>query len=240
MIEDTLSDALEMYAPENQHPEEWDLSVLINWLKSKFLLKLSEEELKNLSRQELMDELFNRITAAYAEKEKSIGADTMKQITKFVLLQAIDSKWKDHLRNIDDLREGIYLRSYGQRDPLVEYRREGYDMFMDMQDSIREESLEYIFKIQVVEERRRRGVFEGVAQEFIHADAETMGDIRRRAQAPPQQQTPFAPQQQPGFAPMPSVPPTGPSQPIRKTPKVGRNDPCPCGSGRKYKKCHGA
>ncbi|NQT89993.1 MAG: preprotein translocase subunit SecA [Candidatus Omnitrophica bacterium] len=241
MIDDLLASALDTYAPENLHPEQWDYQDMISWLRAKFLLRLSEEELSPFSREELGDYLREKIRAAYIEKEKSLGHEKMRMIEKSVLLQAIDSKWKDHLLSMDHLREGIHLRGYGQRNPLVEYQREGYDMFMAMVDSIRDESLEYIFKIQAVE-TQERSVFKSSQQELIHPEAESMHDIRTKA--------PPMPQPGPGLGPLsaddigppppPPIPGEGPAEPYkREAPKVGRNDPCPCNSGKKYKKCCG-
>jgi preprotein translocase subunit SecA len=234
MTEDVLSAALDVFAPSNLHPEEWEYKGLIGWLKSKFLVKVTEDELNKVSREEFSDYLYDKIKDAYSEKEKTMSAEMTRQIERFILLQTIDSKWKDHLLSMDYLREGIHLRGYGQRDPLVEYQREGYDMFMAMADSIKEEALEYIFKIQAVETDKRRGVFTSTQQEFIHQEAESMSDIIAKAPAVSQTRMDFDNQ------PMPS-PDTGPVQPYkRKTPRVGRNDPCPCGSGKKYKKCCGS
>jgi len=234
MVEDTTFNALDVYGPEKLHPEEWDYGNMISWLKSKFLIQLPEKELTPLSREELKEYLISKIKSAYTQKEESIGAEKMRQIERFVLLQAIDSKWKEHLLNIDHLREGIHLRGYGQRDPLVEYQREGYEMFMDMINSIREDSLEYIFKVQAVETETSKGVFLSSSQELVHPEADSMRDMSQNIttmpQAPPDLKLPPPPQ-----------PDTGPSKPYkRKEPKVGRNDPCPCGSGKKHKRCCGS
>jgi len=233
MIDDTILSALDTYMAASVHPEEWDYSTLISWCRSKFLVRLEEEALSSLGREELEEHLKGKIRTLYAGKEDSITPDKMRYIEKFVLLQTIDSKWKDHLLSMDHLREGIHLRGYGQRDPLVEYQREGYDMFMNMVDSIREEALEYIFKIQAVETKKAEGLFKKAPLEFIHREADSMHDIRvRSSSAMPQRPT--------TSTPLPQVPETGPPEPYkRKTPKVGRNDPCPCGSGKKYKKCCG-
>jgi len=246
MIDDTLDAAVDIYAPENQHYEEWNYDDLISWAKAKFLIKLDKDEIGKLSREELAESLSENIKSAYSHKEKTIGADKMRHIEKFVLLQAIDTKWKDHLLSIDHLREGIHLRGYGQRDPLVEYQREAYEMFMGMIESIREDSIEYIFRIQVVETEGQEGILPAQSQEFIHPEAQTMGDIRKqRPSMPvPNQDMPQAPfdMNQTGPPPPPDI---GPQEPFkRQDAKVGRNDPCPCGklnskTGKpmKYKFC---
>jgi preprotein translocase subunit SecA len=234
MIEDVIDSAMAVYAAENLHPAEWDYAGLISRLKLKFLISLNEEELNKLSRQELYNFLVESVEKAYAQKAEALGAEKMKKIEKFVLLQAIDTKWKDHLLCIDHLREGIHLRGYGQRDPLVEYQREAYDMFMAMVDSIREDSLEYIFRIQVVETETMTGVFRPSAQKFLHPEAGSIRDIRKESPAAAFGDGDFN-------GPMPpSAPDFGPQEPVKRdSPKVGRNDPCPCGSGRKFKKCCG-
>ena len=152
-----------------------------------------------------------------------------------VMASKIDGKWKEHLLGIDHLREGIHLRGYGQRDPLVEYQREAYEMFMAMIDSIREDSLEYIFRIQAVETEDTIGVFKGVSQQLIHSEAGSMRDMRKKAPLP--EQMPIDMNQMPH---PPQVPDAGPPKPYKRdAAKVGRNDPCICGSGKKYKKCCG-
>jgi len=235
MIDDTGDAALDIYAPENLHSEEWDYKNLLNRLKGKFLIKLSKDDLEPLSREELRSYISEKIRSAYNEKERSITPEKMQRIAKFVLLQAIDVKWKEHLLGIDHLREGIHLRGYGQRDPLVEYQREAYEMFMAMIDSIREDSLEYIFRIQAVETEDAIGVFKGVSQELIHPEAGSMRDIRKKAPLPEQMPIDMNQMPQP-----PQAPDTGPLKPYKRdTAKVGRNDPCICGSGKKYKKCCG-
>ena len=236
MLDDVVESSLNLYAPENLHPEEWDYNNLLSWLRGKFLLKIDEGKIIPLSREELRDYIAQGIMAAYEQKEASITIEKMQEIAKFVMLQAIDNKWKDHLLSIDHLREGIHLRGYGQRDPLVEYQREAYDMFMTMIDSIRDDSLEYIFRIQAIETQKTAGVFRSLPQELVHASPGSMKDI------------------QPSVPPMPdnmdigltrtrsnyNTSQEGPAQPFKRDEaKVGRNDPCPCGSGKKFKKCCG-
>ncbi|MDD5504456.1 MAG: preprotein translocase subunit SecA, partial [Candidatus Omnitrophica bacterium] len=168
MIDDVTDSAMSLHAAENLHCEEWDYANLANWARDKFLVKLDKEKMTTLSRQELADYIVAAVKTAYEQKEKMISADKMQEIAKFVLLQAIDTKWKDHLLGIDHLREGIHLRGYGQRDPLVEYQREAYEMFMSMIDSIRDDSLGYIFRIQAIETQNAQGVFGSVPRRFVH------------------------------------------------------------------------
>lgn len=235
MAYDITDAALDAYAPENLHPEEWDYDNLLSRFKAKFLIRLDEDGVRRLSREELRSHIIGKISSAYDEKDNSVGPEKMHRIAKFVLLQAIDTKWKEHLLGIDHLREGIHLRGYGQRDPLVEYQREAYDMFMAMIDSIREDSLEYIFRIQAVESRDTTGVFRLESQEFLHPEAGSMNDIRK---SPHHMQQPPIDMDKPGQAP--HIPDTEPPKPYKRdNAKIGRNSPCPCGSGKKYKKCCG-
>jgi preprotein translocase subunit SecA len=233
MLEDIVDSGLNLYAPENLHPEEWDYSNLLSWLRGKFLIKLDDEKITPLSREELGDYILQEIKTAYEQKEAAITPEKMQEIAKFVMLQAIDGKWKDHLLSIDHLREGIHLRGYGQRDPLVEYQREAYDMFMSMIDSIRDDSLEYIFRIQAIETQKPAGVFRSMPHQLVHENPGSIRDIKPPAPAPDNMDLSrtnanYRTSQQ------------GPAQPYKRDEsKVGRNDPCPCGSNKKYKKCCG-
>jgi preprotein translocase subunit SecA len=233
MIEDVIESGISLYAPENLHPEEWDYGTLLSWFRGKFLLKIDEDKITLLGREELRDYLAQEIRTAYEQKEKSITSQKMQEIARFVMLQAIDGKWKDHLLSIDHLREGIHLRGYGQRDPLVEYQREAYDMFMAMIDSIRDDSLEYIFRIQEIETQKTAGVFRSMPHELVHASPGSMRDIK--PPMPANIDTGLTNTRSDYFTSQ-----EGPPQPHKRDQaKVGRNDPCPCGSGKKYKKCCG-
>jgi preprotein translocase subunit SecA len=235
MLGDIVDSGLNLYAPENLHPEEWDYNNLLSWLRGKFLIKLDDEKITPLSREELGDYLLQEIKTAYEQKEASITSEKMQDIAKFVMLQAIDGKWKDHLLSIDHLREGIHLRGYGQRDPLVEYQREAYDMFMSMIDSIRDDSLEYIFRIQAIETQKTAGVFRSMPHELVHARPDSIRDIKPPMPAPDNMDTGLTHSRANYHTSQ-----DGPSQPFKRDEsKVGRNDPCPCGSNKKYKKCCG-
>ncbi|MFH1201691.1 MAG: preprotein translocase subunit SecA [Candidatus Omnitrophota bacterium] len=218
MIEELLGGALDLYLPKENQPEEWDFSGLNQWLNIKFSLK-HDLNLKTMSREEIPEALFNQVLKIYEAKENTIGLQ-MRQLESMVLLQVIDSRWKDHLYAMDNLREGIGLRAYGQRDPLIEYQKEAFNLFSDMVERIKEETIEFIFKVNVLKEERLRGVFSSLPQEYSHPEA-------MRFRKSPQEQV-LAPE-----------PPAAAPSPIRITQKVGRNDPCPCGSGKKYKKCCG-
>lgn len=201
MIETSVARAVSAYAPEGVYPEEWDLKGLLDYAEQLFLPdhQLSPEELEGMGRQELQDFLAERSHEAYEAREQELGSDTMREIERVIMLRVVDDKWMDHLDAMDQLREGIGLRAYGQKDPLIEYKFEGYEMFQNMIDTIQDEVVRYIFRVSVVQpqqEQRRQVVENRYAEE-------------------------------------------GSKQPVRKENKVGRNDPCPCGSGKKYKKCCG-
>ncbi|MEO6488168.1 MAG: preprotein translocase subunit SecA [Thermoanaerobaculia bacterium] len=176
-------------------------------------LKSAAVDVRAMRREELTSKLVAAVNRRYEEKEAQVGPDVMRLHEKYLLLQVIDQQWKDHLLNIDHLKEGIGLRGYGQRDPLIEYKRESFDLFQEMMERTQDRVVKFLWKIDVVVEQ------EG------------------REQRSPQRSLPPPPKQQPMF-----FSGSGPSQPQtikRADAKVGRNDPCPCGSGKKYKKCHG-
>ena len=150
--------------------------------------------------------------------------DKLKHLEKMIFLGVIDSNWKDYLFNVDQLREGIMWRSYGQRDPLVEYQREAFQMFTDLIKTVDESIVERLFKTFAVEERFARGIFKKEEETFIHEDYSAL------KAGPAKPNIPEA---------MPDTRPSRDETYKRETPKVGRNEPCPCGSGLKYKKCCG-
>ncbi|MGZ5445892.1 MAG: preprotein translocase subunit SecA [Thermoanaerobaculia bacterium] len=167
-------------------------------------------------RDEVKYKIVQSVNKRYEEKESLVGPDNMRLNEKYLLLQVIDQQWKDHLLNIDHLKEGIGLRGYGQRDPLIEYKKESFDLFQEMMERVQDRVVKYLWKMDVVVQR------EGEEQE----------SQRVQRSMPPQK-----PKQQPMFL---SSGKEEPQTVKRREAKVGRNDPCPCGSGKKYKKCHGA
>lgn len=210
MMRDVIEENVSFYCPD-KGGEKWDLAGLLSGLEKIFPLKLSpeEEKLKGLKREEVEDFIFEKASRAYQKKEDLVGKENMRELEKALLLQTIDSKWKEHLHNMDSLRDSIHLRGYGQRDPLLEYKKESFDMFMEMVGRIKEDVLRYLFLVQfefTSEEKRKVGAREA-----------------------------FLPRRRP-----PSPQPTSPPVKRRvKAPKIGRNEPCPCGSGKKYKRCCG-
>jgi preprotein translocase subunit SecA len=216
---------LASYFGKNINNRETDINSLINEIKLRFGLDIEYLKSKDLGRADMNEELYNALVAAYEEKEKSMGSDLMRLMERMVFLQIIDTKWKDHLYAMDSLREGIGLRAYGQRDPLIEYKREGFEMFSQMFNSIEEEVVEAVFKLQPARPERFRGVFSLGSSQLLHPEA---GKFERSQEAVVDE----------GIAAV--LPSKVTIKPVQSNqPKVGRNDPCPCGSGKKYKKCCG-
>jgi preprotein translocase subunit SecA len=219
MIDTYIQDKASLYTT-GPHLEEWDWEGLQNVFQRVFLTSMPEglHNRTSLNAQDLQDELIKEARAAYERKEKLMTSKIMRQIERLATLRAIDEKWREHLYEMDQLKEGINLRAYGQKDPLLEYKGEGFRMFEEMMGQIDEQILESIFKAQLVEPQPvRRRMPQQVST--VHQSATGMG-----FEGPSQ----------------PKVAAPGKRQPVVVEEKIGRNDPCPCGSGKKYKKCHGA
>jgi len=205
MFEPVFERLVQRYADEKIIPEEWDLE----GLRQQYAeivgkpLPLTVDELGDLTPEEIVQRLVGLAKEAYAQRTAEYGLDLQRQIEKVVLLQIIDQKWMNHLSAMDDLREGIGLRALAQRDPLLEYRFEAYQMFQEMVNSIQEDTISMLFKVRLAEERTLTQPKDRLA-----------GAQTNQGEAVKQ-------------------------EPRRVEQKVGRNDPCPCGSGKKYKKCHG-
>jgi preprotein translocase subunit SecA len=239
-----VADALDRFAPRNVHADQWDVNGLDKYLMEQFGLDMSKNgiDASQLNRQELGDAVFEKLKELYEAKEKQIGPDAMRYHERMIMLSVLDTQWKDHLLAMDHLKEGIGLRGYGQHDPLVEYKRESFDMFENMMRRSQEDTVRYLFHMQIVE----------AAQAPPAATAGANGD---------QELLPTAPSRKRASTSMDDLEAqfqrrkkreleqarmagsngnTAPQQVVRGAAKVGRNDPCPCGSGKKYKKCHGA
>ncbi len=221
MIGDVLDQLVETYTNEDTYPEEWDLARLSEAVKQRFDVELSfsPEEVPHLTRALVRDRLEEVFKGAYEAKERQLGSPTMRFLERMILLQVLDSQWKDHLLAMDHLKEGIGLRGYGQKDPLIEYKREAFDLFEEMVERIKGQAVEYLFKVQLAPAEVEEGEPEALARS---------GNGRRRP-APMVSRSP---------RPAAATPATPAMRVGGK--KIGRNDPCPCGSGRKYKKCCGA
>jgi preprotein translocase subunit SecA len=252
LVDDVTEWYVENYCPEKDSPSQWALESLQGALKETFGVETSLSELQELGRGEMASSLAARARARYEEREKLIGSERSLFHQRMLMLQIVDTQWKDHLYSLDHLKEGIGLRGYGQRDPLVEYKKESYQMFQALMDRIDEEILRWTFLYQPVAAPETRPEEEDPAPrarplpaaalrprepELALAGVKT---VPRNLTFNNPSATPsaFARQAQPREA---SGGTTGEVQTVRREgPKVGRNDPCPCGSGKKYKKCHGS
>jgi preprotein translocase subunit SecA len=255
-----LSGFLDEFAGERVRPDQWNVKGLAEKLKDQFGLNLEASEIKpqELSRHELGEETFEKLKEQYEGKEKILGAETMRYHERMVMLSVIDGLWKDHLLSMDHLKEGISLRGYAQRDPLVEYKRESFDMFEAMMQKFQEDTARFLFRMQILgpdgqpmdaAPRPNRPVPKAPpvasAAQPPTLDAEpreigihtrqpstTIDALEKEFHRKKQRELEAASRSGGGDSSQPSQRRTGE--------KVGRNDPCPCGSGKKYKKCHGA
>ncbi len=235
-------------------PDDWDLDALWAALKTLYPVSLTPAQVEEeaggrdgLSRESLTEDLKADAQAAYAAREQTVGDEVMRELERRVVLSVLDRKWREHLYEMDYLREGIGLRAYSQRDPLVEYQREGYDMFASMMDAIKEESVGYLFnlEVQVAEEPTEEetaelstlGAGSAVAQAAAAGKAapNIVAKGLERPKAP--QNLSYTAPDEGGEAEVTASPE---AQVDDEYVGVGRNDECPCGSGKKYKKCHGA
>jgi preprotein translocase subunit SecA len=220
LIMDVVESAVAENANEDLHPEEWDWESLFSRMREIFPtnLKADEFDQETVTYEELVESFQNDALAVYEQREQQLGTEQVREIERLVLLNVIDNRWREHLYEMDYLQEGIGLRAMGQKDPLVEYQREGFDMFLQMQETIKEDFARYIFHVEIVrEDETRRRPPRQMRQE--------------RRQIP---MTMSSPEAEEGEAPA--------EEPVfeqAKSEKVPRNAPCPCGSGKKYKLCHG-
>jgi len=205
---------------------------LLENINLRFGVKIEIDKIKELTLDKLKDKLYQKLISFYEEKERQIGTEVLRQLERDVFLQIIDAKWKEHLYAMDELREGIGLRAYGQRDPLVEYRNEAFLNFEEMVKRIREEGIEILFKIQPLKPAIFKGVFSDLQQELMHPELEQFKIRPSFSSEALQERGVSSKEESPTFE--------------KKFPKVGRNDPCPCGkidphTGKpiKFKKCHG-
>jgi len=209
IIENMIKSVIERHvyalAPEGEKPENYNLEGIVKFLNANLLKEndVTVEDLAGKDQEEMIGLIFEKVRERYDEKETQLGPEKMREFERVITLKVVDTKWIDHIDAMDQLRQGIHLRAYGQNDPLREYQIEGYAMFEEMVESIEEDVAKYIMKAEIVENLKREEVAKGVAV-IPNAD----GEKPKR-------------------------------KPIRRQMKVGRNDPCPCGSGKKYKYCHG-
>src|SRR6266567_318454 len=251
IAEDVVRELVDTFCPREQHPDQWNTTQFLAESNAQFGIdmKVAGADPTTLSHEQLAEGAAEAVTKRYEEKEKQFGADLMRWLERRIILDVVDSQWKDHLLSLDHLKEGIGLRGYAQKDPIVEFKKEAFVLFEDMMARIDNETIRYLFHIQVQqgeqppEARQPRAEAQRTppqsaaaavasaaarANEPQHLPA-VAREIERRQQ---RQQKDLQYQTGPAQAEAP--------KPVKVGAKVGRNDPCPCGSGKKYKKCHGA
>jgi len=242
LAESTLESTVDRYAGPEIDVEERDYAALKNAVAEIYGLDPAELDalsLDTMNADEMVDAFWVPIIAKYEAKEKLVPVEILRKVERDIMLQLVDAQWKDHLYSLDHLKEGIGLRGYGQRDPLVEYKKESYALFQAMKDRIDEEMVRYLWRLTPV----------------LSESGEAASPVRQSPQRRPPQITMSGPSTTAPPSPFgafggnattstPRPARVGGDDTIRQVkreePKVGRNDPCPCGSGKKYKKCHGA
>jgi preprotein translocase subunit SecA len=249
MVRGIVQAFIDMRCPESTHPDNWDYAGLRTDILSQFGARFETSGLTTMSRAEIEEFIVEVLSRKYQEKEELVGAERMRETERWVMLQVIDDQWKDHLLSMDHLKEGIGLRSYGQKDPLVEYKKESYLLFQGMMDRIEDEAVRLLFFLQISgrepvmpfpeeeeedEETRREeeSARAAAAEEQKKAAQSQLQDFTRNLQRKKEKE----------LAGLQMVGGDGSTsqKTVLKGERVGRNDPCPCGSGKKYKKCHGA
>ena len=216
---DLLSDINKQYLNPDVSPDDWDIENYKIQIKTIYDFDADKEgiQVQNMASQEIVDAIWERLKVKYAKKEQQIGPEAMRTYERIIMLNIIDAQWKDHLLSLDHLKQGIGLVGYGQKDPLVEYKKQSFDLFQEMLDRIDTSTIRSLFNLQVVEEqppealRQRRGPRRPLTFTGPNQGAAAAGEEDGKVKTV-----------------------------VRDQPKVGRNEPCPCGSGKKYKKCHGA
>src|SRR5579862_4706305 len=254
IISGILASFIDNRCPEKNHSTTWDWHGLETDVLTQFGVKIPTEELQNLDRRQMEEEINQLLVKKYGEKEAMVGPELMRETERMIMLNVIDNQWKDHLLSMDHLKEGIGLRGYGQKDPLVEYKKESYVLFQDMMDRIEDETIRYLFFLQRSEGPTDVNVphpelwneadeGDGGEPEAVSVGAEQRQIESRAAQNSVMDFTrKIERKKEKEMAELQFV--GGESstkkQPVLAKKVVGRNDPCPCGSGKKYKKCCGA
>ena len=262
MMSESAAEKVETWIPAKEIPETWDTPKLQEWLKHTFETDggLSAEEWAKFSRPEIEEKVADVTTQALKKRETDLGETVFHQLQRMILLQMIDMAWKEHLYDLDQLKKGISLRAYAQKDPLIEFQKEAFELFSAMMTRIREQTIEYFFKVQVAvhhtgpqptgEAGDEKAIPEALQPKSVFAGAQAVKpefESQNAVTPTPDQMLPVPPPSLPrsvihsaapvgksteSAAPAPAALPNAPA-------KIGRNDPCFCGSGKKYKKCHG-
>jgi preprotein translocase subunit SecA len=257
MTKGVVGGIVDQRCPEGVHPDMWDIAGIQTDMLSKFGAQVNPNDIAGLTAEQIEEELLERAKDTYQRKEDLVGAALMREAERNIMLHVIDDQWKDHLLSMDHLKEGIGLRGYGQKDPLVEYKKESYTLFQDMMDRIEDETVRYLYFLRfeqqapavpfstsdeeyeeeeddAAELERQRIEAEKAAEEVKRQAAQSLvQDMTRNLQRKHEKE----------LKELQFLGANGSGAKSKTVangaPKVGRNDPCPCGSGKKYKKCHG-
>ena len=228
LITDVVTSAVAEHVNDEVDPDEWDWDALFARVREIFPTNLTPEgfDRDTAKSKDVIERFLDDALKVYEQREEELGADNLRQIERLVLLNVIDNRWREHLYEMDYLQEGIGLRAVGQRDPLVEYQREGYDMFIQMQETVKEDFARYVFHVEAVRDEERAAQPTKVREERRQIPMATMapstgpGEVDGRAHPPAEGEEVVTVEQ-------------------ARSEKIPRNAPCPCGSGKKYKQCHG-
>jgi preprotein translocase subunit SecA len=225
-IREVVTGRVARYASERVHRDEWDLKGLASELSVVLMRPLAEPDLATDQFETLKDKGIAAAEAAYRGREAEFSPELMRELERHLFLFTLDEHWRDHLYELDHLKGGIGLRAYGQRDPLIEYKKEAFALFETLVNEVNEEFVERLFRVQLdpgaTREIERRPTPRAMVAQ--HAETQTFGNIATTGGSGALTETGGAG--------------TAVAAPVRSGPRVGRNDPCPCGSGKKYKKCH--
>ncbi len=254
IAEEVAGELVETYCPREQHPGQWNTASFLAEVNSQFGIdaKAAGADPGALNHDELLEATAEAVKNRYAEKEKQFSPDLLRWLERRIVLDVVDTQWKDHLLSLDHLKEGIGLRGYGQKDPLVEFKKEAFVLFEDMMGRIDNETIRYLFHVQIQQEgapppQSREAAQAAPAPRQLHGTATAVASAAARAEEAPARLPDFAralerkqERQQKDLQFQAGAAQAEAPKPVRAGAKVGRNDPCPCGSGKKYKKCHGA
>ncbi len=254
MTKGVVGGIIDTRCPTNAHPENYDIAGLQTDMLTQFGVRINPAALAGLNGDQIEVEIYEKAEAAYQAKEDLVGASLMREAERNIMLHVIDDQWKDHLLSMDHLKEGIGLRGYGQKDPLVEYKKESYTLFTDMMDRIEDETVRYLYFLRFEQnpgalpfanddseyeedeeaaERKKIEVSKALEEQQRLAAQSAVQDMTRGIQKQHEREL-----KELQFA---GTNGSTANQPVANGgPKTGRNDPCPCGSGKKFKKCHGA
>jgi preprotein translocase subunit SecA len=232
MIIETIENIVDGIIPSDSYPEDWNLERICLWFKQSLNLGIEPRDLESdhMNKDLLLNTLTEFAMQAYEHKENQLGADQLRNIERRALLEVVDDEWRDHLHEMDLLKDGVHLRSYANKDPLIEYKKESFELFQNLIGRIQENVTRKVFTTYILSQAQMEDMLKNANMShedmsaFLHAQEQAKGQqLNQNMSAPPQFNN--APEEK--------------LRPVRVAAKVGRNDPCPCGSGKKYKKCCG-